>query len=136
MKRKIVVTVSDYNKLMELIEFTSLQTNMPDITSRLQETLSAARMLSSDQIDQEVITMNSRVRLKGLASKREVELTVTYPEDAEPRERRVSVFSEIGTALLGRKEKEIVYWKVPDGVGAFKIVEVTYQPEAAGDYYL
>ena len=80
--------------------------------------------------------MNSRVHLKDLNSQRDIELTLTYPRDAVPSERKISVFSEIGIALLGREEKEVVSWNVPDGIGLFEIVKVTYQPEAAGDYHL
>jgi regulator of nucleoside diphosphate kinase len=80
--------------------------------------------------------MNSRVKLREVTTKRELEITITYPQDAKPRERRVSVFSEIGLELLGWQEKDLVSWNVPNGAGLFEICKVTYQPEAAGDYYL
>jgi regulator of nucleoside diphosphate kinase len=48
----------------------------------------------------------------------------------------VSVFSEIGLAVLGRKENDIVSWRVPTGIGQFRVEKVVYQPEAAGDYFL
>jgi regulator of nucleoside diphosphate kinase len=80
--------------------------------------------------------MNSRVKLKELNNRTEGEITITYPDDAEPRERRVSVFSEIGLALLGRKENDVVSWRIPNGVGQFEVQKVTYQPEASGHFYL
>lgn len=136
MRRHITVTTNDYNRLMGLIAFASLQSKMPDITNRLQDNLRQAKTLPQDTIDEGIITMNSRVRMKELNNRRETEITLTYPQDAQPRERKVSVFSEIGIALFGRQEKEVVSWKVPGGTGLFEIVKVTYQPEAAGDYYL
>lgn len=134
MENRIIVTVNDHQRLTDLLEFASPKT--PELTQRLQHKLSAARMLKQEDIDGNVVTMNSRVKLKDLTSKRETEVTITYPQDAAPRERRVSVFSEIGLALLGRKEMEVVSWRVPNGTGLFEITKVTYQPEAAGDYYL
>jgi regulator of nucleoside diphosphate kinase len=136
MNNQIVVTVNDYQRLMGLIEFASLKARMPEVADHLYKRLCNATMVSQDKIDEKVITMNSRVRLKELATERETEITITYPEDASPVDRRVSVFSHIGLALIGRKECETVSWKVPRGVGQFEIVKVTYQPEAAGDYYL
>jgi regulator of nucleoside diphosphate kinase len=136
MENRIVVTVKDYQRLMALTEFAALKVRMPYIANRLLENLSAARLMPQANIDSGIVTMNSRVRLKDLATQRELELTVTYPQDAEPAERRVSVFSEIGLALFGRKEKEVVSWRVPGGAGSFEIAKVTYQPEAAGDFYL
>lgn len=136
MEKRIIITVNDYQRLTALMEFAALKTKMPRVTDRLAQNLGAARLLPQKEISSSVVTMNSRVRLKELKNGREAEITITYPQDAEPRERRVSVFSEIGMALLGRKENDIVSWRTPNGVGDFRIEKVTYQPEAAGDYYL
>jgi regulator of nucleoside diphosphate kinase len=136
MKNKMIITVNDYQRLMGFVEMTSLKNSMPVVTDRLLESLGTAKVLPQKEIGRSVITMNARVKLKDLGSKREAEITITYPQDAEPRERRVSVFSEIGLALLGRKENDIVSWRVPHGIGRFQVEKVIYQPEAAGDYFL
>jgi regulator of nucleoside diphosphate kinase len=135
-QNQIIVTVNDYQRIMGMMEFASMKVRMPEIADHLYKRLCNATMVSQDKIDEKVITMNSRVQLKELATGRETEITITYPEDAAPVERRVSVFSHIGLALIGRRERESVSWKVPRGIGQFEIVKVTYQPEAAGDYYL
>jgi len=132
----MTITVSDYQRLMGFVELASLKTKMPVVTHKLVERLGAARLLPQKLISRNVVTMNSRVKLKDLTNQREAEITVTYPQDAEPRERRVSVFSEIGLELLGRKENDIVSWRVPNGIGKFQVEKVLYQPEAAGDYFL
>lgn len=121
---------------MELIEFGPVKAKTPEVIDGLYKRLHEATLLPQEEIDEKIITMNSRIMLRDLAGKRETEITITYPQDAEPRERRVSVFSEIGLALLGRKERDIVSWKIPTGIGSFEIMKVTYQPEAAGHYYL
>lgn len=136
MQKPITITVNDYQRLMGLIEFASLKAKMPKVTSQLMENLGEAKLLPQHEIMDNVVTMNSRVKLKDLTNRIEAEITITYPEDAEPRERRVSVFSEIGLALLGRKENDVVSWRIPNGIGMFEVQKVTYQPEAAGDYYL
>jgi regulator of nucleoside diphosphate kinase len=136
MTKKITVTINDYHRLMGLLEFASLMGEMPDIQSRLYTMLASAKALRQETIDESIITMNSRVHLKDLNNQRETEITLTYPRDANPIERRISIFSEIGIALFGREEREVVSWKVPGGIGLFEIVSVTYQPEAAGDYHL
>ncbi len=132
----MTITINDYQRLMGLMEFASLKAKMPDVTQRLTERLRSARQLPQNEIKENIITMNSRVKLRDVRNRIEAEITITYPQDAEPRKRKVSVLSEIGLALLGRKEKDIVSWRIPAGVGTFEVVKVTYQPEAAGDYYL
>lgn len=136
MKNRIVVTITDYNRIMGFIELASLKAKMPKSIAHLYDKLTAANMLPQESINAKVITMNSRVLLKELSSEREIEITITYPQQAKPLERKVSVFSDIGIALIGRQERDIVSWHVPDSIGVFEIVKVMYQPEAAGDYHL
>jgi regulator of nucleoside diphosphate kinase len=109
---------------------------MPEIVNRLYTEFKVAKMVPQERIAESVITMNSRVLLKEMSNGREAEVTVTYPQDADIRERKVSVFSSIGVALLGRQVGDIVSWNIPTGIGQFEIVDVTYQPEAVGHYYL
>ena len=136
MESKKVITVNDYQRLTGLLEFAALKTRMPEIASRLAKALLEAKRLPSESISANIITMNSKVLLKDTSSQREAELTITYPKDADNRERKISVFSTIGIALLGERVGDVVSWKVPAGNGLFEIVKVTYQPEEAGDYWL
>ena len=130
------MTISDYQRLMGLIEFASLNIKIPGRLKEFYDKVTHARMVPQEGIDEKTITMNSRILLREVGSGRESEIALTYPQDAEPRERRVSVFSPIGTTLFGCREKDVVSWKVPGGVGLFEIVSVTYQPEAAGHFHL
>ncbi len=133
--KQMLVTVNDYVRLIDQMEFTSLKMKMPRIVQQLYDALMSAKMLPPQNISKNVITMNSKVLLRDISSGREAELTITYPKDADNRERKVSVFSKIGIALLGQQTGNTVSWKVPDGIGQFEILRVTYQPEAVGDYY-
>lgn len=136
MEKRMVITISDYQRLMGLMELASLKVKKPEVVTRLFEQLSHAKRLPQENISSNIITMNSRVLLKDVSSEREVELTITYPQDADSRERKVSVFSPIGVALLGNQSGDLVTWNTPVGIGQFKILKVTYQPEAVGDYSL
>ena len=130
------ITINDYQRLMGFVELASFKIKMPVVTNKLVERLDKATLFPQDQIAKNVITMNSRVKLKDLRTNRVAEITITYPQDADSRDSRISVFSEIGLALLGQKENDIVSWPVPNGIGSFRVEKVMYQPEAAGDYFL
>ena len=136
MEKRMVITVNDYQRLTGLMEFASLKEKMPEIATRLDKQLTGAKMVSQEIISRDIITMNSRVLLKDVVRGTEAELTITYPQHADHRERKVSVFSSIGMALLGKQVGEVVSWKVPAGNGQFEILKVTYQPEAVGDFSL
>lgn len=136
MESRIAITTNDYQRLVEVMDLSALKAKAPDMVNALSDMLTRAKKLPQENIADGVITMNSKVHLRDVKSGREIEVTLTYPQDADPRERRISVFSEIGVALLGRSEGDKVSWKIPGGLGFFDVVRVTYQPEAAGHYYL
>ena len=133
--KQMLITVNDYRRLIVLMELASLKAKMPRSAKQLNDALMNAKMLPPENISSSVITMNSRVLVRDLSSGRETELTIAYPKDADNPEGKVSVFSEIGIALLGQQAGNKVSWKVPTGNGQFEILKVTYQPEAVGKYY-
>ncbi|MBT1706219.1 GreA/GreB family elongation factor [Chryseosolibacter indicus] len=138
MQEKIIITTRDYDRLMGLLEVKGVRIDdaCGNAMGGLYHTLTKAEKMPPENIDGIVITMNSKVLLCEVNSGRELELTITYPQDADHGDRRISVLSPIGLALLGRRENDVVSWKIPTGAGYFKVIKVTYQPEAEGHYFL
>ena len=136
MNKRIFVTLNDYQRIIGMIEFAAMRTKIPDAVDGLLTNLKGARMLPQENISADIITMNSRARLTELSSGKEIEITVTYPQDADNLLKKISVFSPIGMTLLGSKVGDVVSWKVPAGIGQFRIDKVIYQPEAVGHYHL
>jgi regulator of nucleoside diphosphate kinase len=136
MEKTMFITVNDYQRITGLMEFAALKDKNPEIAGRLLQELKAAKTFPPERISRSIVTMNSRALLREITSGREIEITVTYPQDADHKEQKVSVFSPIGVALLGCSEGDITSWRVPGGIGRFKVEKVLYQPEAAGDFYL
>ena len=101
----------------------------------LLDVLDAAEVLSPRDIPADVITMNSRVLVEDVESGARSELTLCYPEDADPARGCVSVLSPIGAALLGRRTSESVAIESPgQGHPGLRIVALIYQPEANGEF--
>jgi regulator of nucleoside diphosphate kinase len=136
MNKRMFVTINDYQRIIGMIEIASMRSKIPDDVDRLVTNLKCARMLPQENISRDIITMNSSARLTELSSGKEIELTVTYPQESDNLLKRVSVLSPIGVALLGSRVGDIVSWKVPSGIGQFRVDEITYQPEAVGHYHL
>jgi regulator of nucleoside diphosphate kinase len=135
-EKQMVVTLSDYQRLLGLMEFSSLKSRDPEIADRLIRGLKSAKMLFQENIPPAIVTMNSRVLLVELSGGSESELTISYPHDSNSEEGRISIVSPAGVALFGSQEGEVVSWRIPSGLAEFKLKKVIYQPEAAGDYYL
>lgn len=131
--KRILITEDDYHRLLTRINYAPSEAAME---KELFLKLLSATTISQRNIPNRVITMNSKVRLRELLNQRETELTVTYPESANSRENKISIFSPIGIALIGRQKGDHVSWKIPNGVGQFEIMDIPYQPEAVGEYSL
>ena len=80
--------------------------------------------------------MNSSVRVSDLGTSKSEVITIVFPSDANYDEGKVSILAPLGTALLGYRVGDVVYWHVPRGIRQLRIDEILYQPEAAGHYYL
>lgn len=131
----ITITLRDYDRLTGLPRTSAAMIAQNNIGA-LRNALEKAKKTSPEKIQRSIVTMNSSVLVREINSGRQLEITLVYPDEAAPTTRRISVLTPIGLALLGRREGEVVSWKVPGGTGTFEIVKVIYQPEAAGDYHL
>ncbi len=80
------------------------------------------------------MTMNSEVKISFANTKKSVVFKIVYPDQANIRENKISIFSPIATALIGYRVADEIEWIVPAGLTRIRIEEILYQPEAAGDY--
>jgi regulator of nucleoside diphosphate kinase len=93
--------------------------------------LDRAEIVEPEAIPRDVVTMNSEVRLKDLDSAEVKVYRLVFPTRTRP-ENGISVLAPIGTAMLGYRVGDVIEWRVPRGVRRLKVLEVIYQPEAAG----
>ncbi|MBX3379066.1 MAG: nucleoside diphosphate kinase regulator [Phycisphaeraceae bacterium] len=101
----------------------------------LESELDRAVVLSPDQIAPDVVTMNSRARLRD--GRRTWTMTLVFPELADSEEGCISILAPLGAAILGCRVGQSVEFRVPDGeTRSCDILSVLYQPEAAGDRHL
>lgn len=101
----------------------------------LGEELERGEIVESRSMPPDIVTMNSCFRLKDLETGDIDTYTLVYPEDANSDEGKISILAPIGTAMLGYRVGETIEWQTPGGMRKFKIEELLYQPEAAGDFH-
>lgn len=134
MAARIYITEIDRERLKKNIESELHNGKTPDKSIRdLEREISRATVVNPKQISNDVITMNSRALLH--LDGDEMEVSLVYPEDSDLSNKKLSVFSPIGTAILGYNEGSVIEWEVPSGVMEIHIKKILYQPEAAGDYH-
>jgi regulator of nucleoside diphosphate kinase len=130
--RNILLTEADHEQLNWLIASSRGQCRLDvERLNDLQNELNRAIVVSPSKVPADVVTMNSRVRIRDLISGRELRYQIVLPKDADVAENRISVLAPIGTALIGYRAGSTVEWRVPSGRRHFRILDVEYQPEAA-----
>jgi transcription elongation factor GreA len=94
--------------------------------SKLEDTISNARIIDESKLDLHKVLILSKVKLKNLANKAELTYTLVPEQEADLKSGKISVDSPIGKGLLGKKVGETAEIKVPSGmVMKFEILNVS-----------
>jgi transcription elongation factor GreA len=93
--------------------------------SKLEDTVSNARIIDESKLDSTKVLIITKVKFKNLANKAELTYTLVPEQEADLKTGRISVDSPIGKGLLGKKVGDLAEIKVPSGmVMKFEILEV------------
>jgi regulator of nucleoside diphosphate kinase len=92
-----------------------------------------ADIVPRSRIAPDIVTVNSTVSFREELTGTVHQVTLVYPRDFSLSERRISLLSPVGRALLGRKVGALASFEAPDGgIRTLRILELHYQPEASG----
>jgi regulator of nucleoside diphosphate kinase len=100
-----------------------------DHVEALRRKVNTARVVPSDDIPANVVTLHSRVRVVDLDDAGDATYTVVM--DGQASTTTIPVTSPIGVALLGRREGDEIGYRLDSDLRRLRIEDVLYQPEAA-----
>ena len=142
-EKQIHVTDSDLQRVKTLLRsnWVDRKEDRGDL-SRLEHEIDRASIVKATEVPKDVVTMNSRVKLRDLDSGDALDFSLVFPtfpfaagsDHLAPM--TVSVLAPIGTAVLGNRVGDIIEWEVPAGGRRLKVEDVPFQPESAGRYDL
>ena len=92
--------------------------------SKLESVVANARLIDNDSIDNSKVYILSKVKIKNVVNGMEVEYTLVAENEANLKERKISVDSPIGKGLLGKKQGEKAIIETPGGKMEFEILEI------------
>lgn len=96
--------------------------NLSLLGGELRRMLRGAKLVSSEAVPPEVVTMNSQVALVYESTGVRRLVTLVYPPDAKASLDRISVLDPLGMALLGARPGERV-------LGRLRLERILHQPE-------
>src|SRR6478672_7186591 len=128
--RNIIITAPDHARLSDLVTY-NLPHRERDGAHMLAGELERAEIVAPDAVPPDVITMNSTAELLDIDTGERMEFTLVFPEEAELGEGKISVLAPVGTGMLGYRVGDTFERRAPFGVRRLKVIDVTFQPEAA-----
>ena len=93
--------------------------------SKMEETLSNARLIDESQLDTSKILVHSTVEVKNKNNGALMKYKLVAQSEADLKTGKISVDSPIGKGLLGKKEGEIAEITVPNGTIQLEIVSIS-----------
>lgn len=133
-KKRIVITENDLRRLQPLIEAArSGESEDKRSADQLEKKLTRAKVAGSRRIPESVVTMNSWIQLLHLDSLEKTEYWLRFPAEAASSPKSVSVLTDLGIALLGSDQGDVIEWSEPSGKRKGRVVEIMYQPERLGN---
>jgi len=93
--------------------------------SKLENIIANARLIDETLIDNSKVFILSKVRIKNQLNGMELEYTLVAENEADIKQRKISVDSPIGKGLLGREKGDVAEIQTPGGTMKFEILEIS-----------
>jgi regulator of nucleoside diphosphate kinase len=123
----LIITDKDLERLLPVLDH-----HATSVSESLEGELHRAAIVPQREVPADVVTMNSEVTYESCETGQRRTIRLAYPRDADPSAGRVSILAPIAAALLGLRTGQEIDWRVPKGKTRLRVVEIGYQPEAAG----
>jgi len=124
-KHQLVFREDDYEMITACLNDAQRESAFgTHVTATLKADFKKAKLLSRDEFPGDVVRLNSRVKLKEAGNDKTMELVLVMPDEADIKQRKISVMAPVGVALIGFREGQEVMWQAPSGRKTFTIVEV------------
>lgn len=93
--------------------------------SKLKNTLANARLIDDSNIDNSKVFILSMVTIKNVKNSMQMTYTLVAENEANLKDKKISVDSPMGKGLLGKSKGDIADVQTPGGIIQFEIVEIS-----------
>ena len=93
--------------------------------SKMEELVANARIINEEEVDESKVFILSTVTIKNLSNDMEMVYTLVAENEADLKEKKISIDSPIGKGLMGKEVGEIAEIEVPAGKIKFEIMDIS-----------
>lgn len=116
-----------YGDISENSEYEDAKNEQAFVEGRIltiENMLRNAKVIKDDEINTDLVSVGTTVRLKDIEFNEVVEYTIVGSAEADPGANFISNESPLGVAILGRKKNDVVDVNAPSGVVKYKILSI------------
>jgi len=117
-KNPVILTEEDFGLLQRFTH------HAPNEEMSLAYELARAIIVKDDALPPHTVRLNAEVTVMDQETKKLMQFFIVLPHHANIQQRKISILTPMGTALIGFRKGEEVEWKVPAGLRKFKILDV------------
>lgn len=120
----------DHGDLSENAEYTAAKEKQGYIEAKisdLESRLSRAEIIDLNALPRDKAVFGSNVRVMNLETDEEQTFQLVGPDEADIDENKISVFSPLGNALLGKTADDVVEVNAPRGIIEYEILGITFE---------
>ncbi len=93
--------------------------------AKLKEVISNARVIDDSEIDATKVFILSKVKIRNVKNNMIAEYTLVAENEANLKEKKISIDSPIGKGLLAKSVGDIADVDTPNGIIQFEILEIS-----------
>lgn len=116
-----------YGDISENSEYEDAKNEQAFIEGRvitLEKMLRNARIINSDEVDINTVSIGAKVILRDVEFKEDIEYNIVGTAESDPSQNKISNESPVGKAILGKKKGSTVDVNVPAGIIQYKIIDI------------
>ena len=117
------ISYGDLSENAEYDEAKNQQAFVEGRISELEDQIKYAKIIEDSKADG-TVQIGSTVKLKRKGEKEDAEYTIVGSTEADPIMHKISNISPVGSAILGKKQKDKVEIKAPGGMFEYEILSV------------
>lgn len=100
------------------------QAHLEKRIAELEHKIVGARILDEQEIDDSKVLIGATVHLKDLVANRELDYKLVAKEEADLKDKKISIESPVGRALMGKEVGDEVQVQIPAGTLKYKILKI------------
>jgi len=127
---KAISEARAHGDLSENAEYHAAKEKQSFLEGRIQELqskIALAEIIDPSKISLDKVAFGAKVKVMDIEADEEYEFILLGPDEANIKERKISISSPVGKALIGKEVGEIAVVKAPSRTIEYEILEIIFE---------